>query len=135
MDQGPFGARPVLRAADPDDRHHVPADAHEPGAARPGAGEGDAVHAGGVLDHVPVLPVGTGAVLAGEQPSADRAAVAREPDARARSRARRDGRAACAARREASCRGLLASSRGGRRGRRSAPRRRPGRAGRGAGGA
>ena len=45
VDQGPLGARSVLRAADPDDRHDGAADQAEPGAARPGAGAGDAVHA------------------------------------------------------------------------------------------
>src|SRR6185312_10974809 len=48
---------------------------------RSGAGEGDAVHAGCVFDHVPLLSVGTRALLAREQLAADRAAVAREPDA------------------------------------------------------
>src|SRR4029079_6822907 len=63
---------------------------------RSGAGESDAVHAGRVLDHFPVLPRRPRAVLARQQPVADRAAVADEPDARARSR-RRDGQAALAA--------------------------------------
>src|SRR5487761_621658 len=81
---------PVVRAAGHLRDHRLPAGAPVSDAdLRPGAGEGDADHAGRVLDHVPVLPVGAGALLACQQSAADRAAVAREPGADARDRAGR----------------------------------------------
>jgi hypothetical protein len=47
----------------------------EPAAGRSDAGQDDAVHAAGVLGHVRLLPVRPGAVLGGQQPDVDRAAV------------------------------------------------------------
>ena len=51
---------------------------------RSGAGEGDADHADRVFGAVPVLPVGSGAVLARQQLAADLPAVAHEPRHRRR---------------------------------------------------
>ena len=69
------------------DVHHAKA---EPAAGRPDAGEDDAVHAAGVLGHVRVLPVGPGAVLGGQQPGVDRAAVGDHQEVRNREESKRN---------------------------------------------
>jgi YidC/Oxa1 family membrane protein insertase len=68
LDPGPVQPRPVLRPARADGCQHVPAAEAEPGAAGPGAAEGDDGVADRVHGVLRVLPVGTGALLVREQP-------------------------------------------------------------------
>ena len=82
LDQGFVGAGPVLRAAGDLRGHRLPAgEAVADADHRSDAGAHHADHAGRVLGAVHLLPVRAGAVLAGQQHPADRAAVAHEPHA------------------------------------------------------
>src|SRR5471032_3448962 len=63
VDSRLVAGRSVLHPAGVDGCVHVPANAVESDAARSGSGQDDDVHAAGVLGHVLLLPVRTGAVL------------------------------------------------------------------------
>ena len=90
LDQGPVGARSVLRAAGHLRDHRVSAgEALADADLRSRAGEGDADHADRVLGDVRLLPFGARALLARQQFAADLPAVAHEPRAREGSGARR----------------------------------------------
>ncbi len=84
LDHRPVDPRSLLYpAADHGRRHVRPAEA-EPGTGRPGAGQGDADHAGHVHGLLCVLPVRPGALLGNEHPAVDRAAVEGQQGRRSR---------------------------------------------------
>src|SRR5439155_5447079 len=88
LDPRSLGARSAVHPADRLRDHRLSSgEAVADADLRSGAGQGHADHAGRVLRHVPVLPVGPRALLARQQLHPDLPAVAHESRTRARGRA------------------------------------------------
>src|SRR6266571_5054288 len=79
LDQGPFGAGSLVRAADADDGLDARSDEDEPDTTRPGSGQGHDDHAVRVRCDVLLFSVGPGPILVCQQYPVDPPAMADHP--------------------------------------------------------